>query len=106
MDMTWSPAAHCGLLVDLDGQRLLVDPGYLLGQPIPLIQAESRHFHDNFTGILLHHDATLGIYELFTFNRQGKPFPVSIHARSPESTGFSALLERLLLPENLCAMSV
>jgi arylamine N-acetyltransferase len=74
MDMSWSPAAHCGLLVDLDGNPHLVDPGYLLGKPIPLVQAESRHFHDNYTGILLRYDSTLGMFELSTFNRRERRF--------------------------------
>ena len=34
-DMT-QPNIHCALLVHLDGRRYLVDPGYLLGEPVEL----------------------------------------------------------------------
>jgi arylamine N-acetyltransferase len=35
-DMRHGPNIHCGLLVELDGARFLLDPGYLVAEPVPL----------------------------------------------------------------------
>jgi len=35
-DMSHGPDIHCGLLVELQGRRVLMDPGYLVPVPVPL----------------------------------------------------------------------
>jgi arylamine N-acetyltransferase len=35
-DMSHGPDIHCGLLVELHGRRVLMDPGYLVPVPVPL----------------------------------------------------------------------
>lgn len=35
-DMQHGPNIHCGLLVELEGRRFLLDPGYLVAEPVPL----------------------------------------------------------------------
>jgi arylamine N-acetyltransferase len=35
-DMRHGPNVHCALLVELDGGRYLLDPGYLVAEPVPL----------------------------------------------------------------------
>jgi arylamine N-acetyltransferase len=35
-DMRHGANVHCGLLVEADGRRYLLDPGYLVAEPIPL----------------------------------------------------------------------
>jgi arylamine N-acetyltransferase len=35
-DMQHGPNVHCGLIVVLDGRRHLLDPGYLVAEPVPL----------------------------------------------------------------------
>jgi arylamine N-acetyltransferase len=40
-DMRHGPDVHCGLVVDLGGRRFLLDPGYLVPEPIPLREGET-----------------------------------------------------------------
>jgi len=35
-DMRHGPNVHCALVVELDGLRYLLDPGYLVAEPVPL----------------------------------------------------------------------
>ncbi len=35
-DRTYGPATHCAVRVELQGRPLLVDPGYLIHEPLPL----------------------------------------------------------------------
>jgi len=73
MDMKWSPAAHCGLRAELADGPCLLDPGYLLGEPLPLHGATSVRY-DNYTGVELRHDAAGDVYELYTFTRRERQF--------------------------------
>ncbi|HRF01180.1 MAG TPA: arylamine N-acetyltransferase [Pirellulaceae bacterium] len=36
-DRTYGPATHCAVRVELQGKPLLVDPGYLIHEPLPLL---------------------------------------------------------------------
>jgi len=35
-DMQHGPNIHCALVVELEGRRFLLDPGYLVAEPVPL----------------------------------------------------------------------
>jgi arylamine N-acetyltransferase len=69
-DMRAGRNIHCALVVRLEGERYLVDPGYLLRQPMALDPAKPRLYHTEFTGVELRFDPPNGVYEVFTFNRQ------------------------------------
>ena len=42
-DMHYGANIHCAIIVNRDGQRYLLDPGYLLHEPIPLPQVQSSY---------------------------------------------------------------
>ena len=51
VDRSYGKNRHCALIVKLDGQKYLVDPGYCLSRPIPLVDKELEHRlpHNIFT---------------------------------------------------------
>ncbi|MDZ7288305.1 MAG: arylamine N-acetyltransferase [candidate division KSB1 bacterium] len=69
-DMRAGRNIHCALIVCLDGDKFLIDPGYLLRQPMALDPGKPRLYHTEFTGVELRFDRQNGAYDLFTFNRQ------------------------------------
>jgi arylamine N-acetyltransferase len=69
-DMRAGRNIHCALVVPLDQVKYLVDPGYLLRQPMALDPGKPRLYHTEFTGVELRFDPQTGAYEVFTFNRQ------------------------------------
>jgi arylamine N-acetyltransferase len=69
-DMRAGKNIHCALIVWLDGIKYLVDPGYLLRQPMAIDPTKPRLYHTEFTGVELRFDLMNEAYEVFTFNRQ------------------------------------
>jgi arylamine N-acetyltransferase len=69
-DMRAGRNVHCALVVFLDQVKYLVDPGYLLRQPMALDPSKSRLYHTEFTGVELRFDPQNEAYDVFTFNRQ------------------------------------
>ncbi len=67
-DMRVGRNVHCCLLVRMGDAKYLVDPGYLLAQPMELDPGKPRLYKNEFTGVELRFDS--GIYDLFTFDRQ------------------------------------
>ncbi|MDZ7343227.1 MAG: arylamine N-acetyltransferase [candidate division KSB1 bacterium] len=59
---------HCALVVSWEGVKYLVDPGYLLREPMALDPAKPRLYHSEFTGVELRWEAQRGTYEVLTFN--------------------------------------
>ena len=52
-DMRYGRNVHCALVVTVDHAKYLVDPGYLLNQPIPVTTQDSVVFKNEFLGIEL-----------------------------------------------------
>lgn len=52
-DRRYGPDTHCGLVVWIDGEPHLIDPGYLITQPIPLGAREEQRVQTAFNEILL-----------------------------------------------------
>jgi len=69
-DMKAGKNIHCAMVVLLDGVKYLVDPGYLLRQPVALDPNRPRLYHTEFTGVELRFNPAREAYEVFTFNRQ------------------------------------
>lgn len=69
-DMRAGRNVHCALVALLEGRRYLLDPGYLLTQPMELRQASMRHLEPH-TGIELRYDRKADRYDLFTFDHRG-----------------------------------
>jgi len=68
-DMKAGRNIHCCLVVRLEGVKYLVDPGYLLTQPMELNPAKPRLFRSEFAGVELRRVPDTDAYDLFTFNR-------------------------------------
>jgi arylamine N-acetyltransferase len=68
-DMRAGRNTHCALVVTLDAAKYLVDPGYLLTQPMEINPQKPRLFRTEFAGVELRFDAPTQSYDLFTFNR-------------------------------------
>ncbi len=69
-DMKAGKNIHCAMVVLLDSVKYLVDPGYLLRQPMALDSNRPRLYHTEFTGVELRFNPAHEAYEVFTFNRQ------------------------------------
>jgi arylamine N-acetyltransferase len=69
-DMRAGKNIHCALITLFDGIKYLVDPGYLLRQPMALDPNKPRLYHTEFTGVELCFDPLAAAYDVFTFNRQ------------------------------------
>lgn len=63
---------HCALIVVVDGIRYLVDPGYLLTEPMQLSRDRPVRYHTPSTGVQLEYHHESGTYHLFTFNADGR----------------------------------
>lgn len=70
-DMRRGRNVHCCLVVVLGATKLLVDPGYLLMQPMALSQVTCKLYRTEFTGVELRYESEKQTYDLFTFNRRG-----------------------------------
>jgi len=69
-DMKTGRNIHCAIVVMLDDVKYLVDPGYLLRQPMALDPNQPRLYHTEFAGVELRFDWQTETHEVFTFNRQ------------------------------------
>lgn len=69
-DMGAGRNIHCCLIVRLDGVKHLVDPGYVLTQPMALHPQKPRLYRTEFTGVELRFDGRTQRYHLYTFDRQ------------------------------------
>jgi len=69
-DMKNRPNVHCALVVELDRKKYLVDPGYLLTQPMEINPDKPRLYRSPHTGVELRFDTRDERYHLYTFDRQ------------------------------------
>lgn len=68
-DMRAGRNIHCCLIVILHSVKYLVDPGYLLTQPMEINPQSPRLFRTEFAGVELRFDAKNKTYNLYTFNK-------------------------------------
>ncbi|MFQ5633693.1 MAG: arylamine N-acetyltransferase [bacterium] len=68
-DMRAGRNIHCCLIVVLDSVKYLVDPGYLLTEPMELNPQQPRLLRSEFTGVELLYDSRIQSYDLFTFDK-------------------------------------
>lgn len=88
-DMRHGPNVHCGLLVELDGGRYLLDPGYLVPEPVPLREGETVHV--GLAGQRLEYRPVAGGNEvdLYTINeRDEEIFRYRLRPRPVPEAGF------------------
>ena len=63
---------HCVMVVEVSGGRYLVDPGYLLWEPLPLSFEGPQVCHTPRGGVVLEYDANSGLFHVFTFDIGGR----------------------------------
>ncbi len=63
---------HCVMVVELSKDRYLVDPGYLLWEPLLLSTEGTQISHTPRGGVELEYDANDGLFHLFTFDMGGR----------------------------------
>ncbi len=68
-DMRWGKRVHCALLVIINRKKYLLDPGYLLNQPMEINRDHQRLYKTPFSGVELDFRQKSETYELFTFNQ-------------------------------------
>ena len=69
-DMKAGKNIHCCLIVVLDSVKYLIDPGYLLTQPMEINPQKPKLFRNEFSGIELRFHPSSETYNLFTFNKK------------------------------------
>ena len=68
-DMRAGQNIHCCLIVDLKGKKYLVDPGYLLSQPMEINPSKPRLYRTEHTGVELLFDEREQAFNLYTFHK-------------------------------------
>ncbi|MDW7682061.1 MAG: arylamine N-acetyltransferase [bacterium] len=68
-NMKAGPNIHCAIIVILDNQKYLIDPGYLLTSPMKL-NLSQRLYRAASIGVELRFNLLLNCYQLFTFTQQ------------------------------------
>jgi arylamine N-acetyltransferase len=63
---------HCVIVVGLSEKRYLVDPGYLLWEPLPLSTERPQVSYTPRGGVELAYDPVGGLFHLFTFDLGGR----------------------------------
>jgi arylamine N-acetyltransferase len=86
-DMRWGRNVHCAVVVVLDGIKYLVDPGYLLNQPMAFGNGGGRVYRGAFAGVEVVPRPGTGTYDLYTFDRMQKKWRYRFydHGVSPET---------------------
>ena len=67
-DMRWGKSVHCALVVCLSSERYLVDPGYLLNQPMEISAERPRLYKTEFSGVELVFRPEREEVDLYTFD--------------------------------------
>ena len=69
-DMRAGRNIHCCVIVILEGSKYLVDPGYVLHQPMEIHPEKPRLYRTEFNGVELRRDTDSGFYNLYTFDEK------------------------------------
>lgn len=67
-DMPWGENVHCAVVVILDRQPFLVDPGYLLHRPLEISQDKPKLYKSPVSGVELIGKGN-DVFELYTFTK-------------------------------------
>lgn len=85
VDRSYGKNTHCALMVTLDRQKYLVDPGYCLSKPIPIYEKEMEH--------KLPHNTYIVTPSPFVGEGQGEGKSYSISTKQQGSTKHRYLLK-------------
>ena len=68
-DMNAGKNIHCAIITILDQKKYLIDPGYLLNEPMAMNNQKPRVYRTASIGVELQFNGVTQKYELFTFNK-------------------------------------
>ncbi len=80
------PNIHCALIVELAGRRLLVDPGYLVGEPVELGEEPIRM--STAFGVVEIRRRLGERYDLFTVDRDGRKWRYTVRTAPVSEQAF------------------
>ena len=89
-DMRYGENIHCGLVVYLDGKRYLLDPGYLVGEPIELVTGQKAVIGS--PGHQLEYRPIEGKDEFELYTKNGRGEEVFRYRLRPQPIGFPQFL--------------
>jgi arylamine N-acetyltransferase len=87
-DMRWGKHVHCALLVTINRIKYLVDPGYLLNQPMEINKDHNRLYKTPFSGVELNFRKESETYELYTFDRKQRKWRYRFQDRPVSNEDF------------------
>lgn len=65
-DMLWGENVHCAVVLQFENQKFLLDPGYLMTQPLELAQKPRQSLRTPFNLVELTYHGHTGLYHLST----------------------------------------
>ncbi|MEA3286072.1 MAG: arylamine N-acetyltransferase [Candidatus Marinimicrobia bacterium] len=68
-DLNWGANNHSVIMINFAGKRFLVDPGYMIFTPLPLLQETVRTRLSAETGVELRYLPATDTYALYTFRK-------------------------------------
>lgn len=105
-DMRSGRNIHCCVVAVLSGTKYLIDPGYLLHQPMEIHPEKPRLYRTTFAGVELRFGPEPGYYNLFTFDEremkwryrfQDRPTPAQEFLRHWHASFWKPTLHGILL---------
>lgn len=69
-DMNAGKNIHCAIITILENKQYLIDPGYLLNEPMEMNPQKPRFHRTSSIGVELQFNEGTQGYELFTFNKE------------------------------------
>lgn len=87
-DRTYGPATHSALLIWLDDQPHLVDPGYLIVRPIPIAHLDSLTLHTSFNTLVLQRSPNGTGIELYTQERDRRKYRLTFRTTPADQGEF------------------
>jgi arylamine N-acetyltransferase len=86
-DRRYGPDTHCALLLWMDGEAHLLDPGYLIVDPIPVCSSgPPREYETDFNRLVLAPEGNAGRISLFTAQGNARTYRLT-YKTSPVDAG-------------------
>lgn len=87
-DRKYGSDTHCALLVWIDGEPHLVDPGYLIVKPLPLISKGELKVENTFNELVLHPREGGEKLDLYTVQQGNKTYRLTFKTPPADSGQF------------------
>jgi hypothetical protein len=87
-DRRYGANTHCALLVWIEGKPHLLDPGYLILEPVPLSAEAPLSLQNSFNRLLLAPRAKSGKIDLYTVRNHARTLRLTYKIESVDATEF------------------